>query len=126
MFPDLLDYMTSAAIALICSSLCTALAVGLTWARLRNHFEHAPARPAVTSLACLMWALAANFGLTFISRLYLVRGDVATSLTIRNGFVGDVITLLVCVAIVAVFYTLAVLYPVTKPRDRTLSGHHDG
>jgi hypothetical protein len=44
-------------------------------------------------------------------------GDITGSAKFATGFAGDVITLGVTTAVVAVFYTLAVLYPTTRARD---------
>ena len=109
-------YLQSAVFAFIETALAGALTVGLTVTIARNHFAHRAMRPAVGALALLFLAMTFNYGIQFVQRLMLADGDAVGSLAVRNSAFGVLSNILLMVAMVAVFITLAVLYPNVQRR----------
>ena len=117
MFSDLFSPLVGAWLAFATACLCGGAFVGLLWGRIRNHFRHEGAKPAVSALAYLMLWLMLMFIRQFISRLILAGGDVYGSAALANNFYGNIVTVGVASAVVAVFVTLVLYYPNTRPRD---------
>jgi hypothetical protein len=92
------------------------LAILLFRAVLRNHFVFATFRPAVASLMLLKFAL----GTECLKRLAISMTPVDTPMylaMVRSGWIDDVATLFLLVALGSVFWTLAVAYPDVRNSD---------